>query len=112
MCIALHPSQLTFIRLEDFHPDFGAIGMRCICADRLDVHAGDRWGRIGNRNGRMTGKEVFIIQGIVISSQNDGGCAIANGATIGNYTGKVSNIVQILEKIETRLGIIQGATIV
>ena len=48
MSVTLHPSQLAFVRMEDFHPHFGAIGMGCICADCLDVHAGDRRGGIDN----------------------------------------------------------------
>jgi hypothetical protein len=66
MGITLHPGQLALVRVEDFHPQFGTIGMRRISADRLDIHAGDGRGGIENGGGRIPFPSIYIAKSIIV----------------------------------------------
>src|SRR4030042_2901735 len=105
MGVTLHPCQLTHVRVEDFHPYFGAIGMGCISADRLYIHAGDGRGRINYLNRGIPGKGVFITKGQIVPEWNDRGGTLSNSTYLCDYRDKVASFIQFIEEIEAWLGL-------
>src|SRR5512141_2751165 len=101
MAVALHPKQLTFVGIEEVHPQLGVIRIRSVGADRLNIHTSETAGsRDHNLSRRIASKGINRREGIVVPGNTNGGLAFCNQTIVRDQWNQVASAVNLGKEVQ------------
>lgn len=104
VAVALQIAELAFIRIDVFHPQLRSVRMRCVGADRLNIHASDNAGlRNDGFDFRVALERVAVSERIVVPADDDRGRALCQRSSLADDRNEIAVGIQFLVEFKALL---------